>query len=368
MPEDPRWILGAHASSHRPAGCGAARTADRLRRAQRVRPRGGVPATGLADAAPLRRRPARLVRLAAAAARPGPPARPEDRHRLPWLPASRPGRQPALVAVEGGPGYPSTGSLFEYHGMYGPLLHDHNLLLVDNRGTGSSALIDCPAVQDFPGETSGRAFPRRVAACAHAHRAALAGRARRRPVRTAYAAEDLAAVLRALRLGRVDLYGDSYGTWFDQSFMARHPRRCARWSLDSAYPVRRARPLVRVLGGGRAACARRRLRRVAGLPARAARPTGSRSCWHGCAQAPISGQDARLGRQPADVAVTVADDRRPRAGRRLGPGDLPRARPVGGARRWRAIRCRCCGSRSSRAPTTTARARRTTSRTASTSR
>ncbi len=154
-----------------------------------------------------------------------------------WLPASHPGRQPALVAVEGGPGYPSTGSLFEYHGMYGPLLHDHNLLLVDNRGTGSSALIDCPEVQNFLGKTSGRTFPRRVAACAQrierrwpgVHAADLFG--------TAYAADDLAAVLRALRLGRVDLYGDSYGTWFTQSFIARHPAQVRSVTLDSAYPV-----------------------------------------------------------------------------------------------------------------------------------
>jgi pimeloyl-ACP methyl ester carboxylesterase len=154
-----------------------------------------------------------------------------------WLPANHPGRHPALVAVEGGPGYPSTGSLFEYHGMYGPLLRDHDLLLVDNRGTGSSALIDCPEVQQFLGRTSGLVFPRRVAACARrlerrypgVHAADLFG--------TAYAADDLAAVLRALRLGRVDLYGDSYGTWLVQSFIARHPTTVHSVTLDSAYQV-----------------------------------------------------------------------------------------------------------------------------------
>ena len=41
---------------------------------------------------------------------------------------------------------------------------------------------------------------------------------------TAYAADDLAAVLRALRIRTIDLYGDSYGTFFVQDFIARHPR------------------------------------------------------------------------------------------------------------------------------------------------
>ncbi len=33
-------------------------------------------------------------------------------------------------------------------------------------------------------------------------------------------------MIRALRLGKVDLYGDSYGTFFVQDFIARHPGGC----------------------------------------------------------------------------------------------------------------------------------------------
>jgi pimeloyl-ACP methyl ester carboxylesterase len=172
--------------------------------------------------------------------RPLDPGRPHGPHihiAFHWLPASHPANKPAIVAVEGGPGYPSTGSLYEYHGIYSPLLRSRNLLLVDNRGTGGSGLIDCPSVQTFTGPSWGPAFAGRVAACARlierrypgVHAADLFG--------TAYAADDLAAVLRALRLGRVDLYGDSYGTWFAQSFIARHPSFVHSLTLDSAYPV-----------------------------------------------------------------------------------------------------------------------------------
>src|SRR4051794_12170756 len=157
--------------------------------------------------------------------------------RFRWLPASSGrARGPTLVAVEGGPGFPSIGSRFEYQAMYGPLLRTRNLLLVDNRGTGRSGLIDCRDLQRFAGVTSTPGFPTRVAACAREID-------RRYPhatdfYATAYAAGDLSALIGKLRLGRVDLYGDSYGTWFAQSFMARHRGRLHSVILDSAYPVR----------------------------------------------------------------------------------------------------------------------------------
>jgi pimeloyl-ACP methyl ester carboxylesterase len=160
-----------------------------------------------------------------------------------WLPVRRPGGgHPPLVAVEGGPGYPSTGSRVEFTGIYGPLLRERDLLLVDNRGTGGSALIDCPRVQRFAGNTSRPVFPRLVAGCAR-----WIERRHRRPGRplhapdlfaTAYATADLAAVIRALRLGRIDLFGDSYGTFFVQSFISRYPELLHSVTIDSSYPVR----------------------------------------------------------------------------------------------------------------------------------
>ena len=70
-----------------------------------------------------------------------------------------------LVAVEGGPGHLSTGSRVEYLGIFGPLLPERGLLLVDQRGTGGSALIDCKCVQAFAGRTSGLAFASRAGRC-----------------------------------------------------------------------------------------------------------------------------------------------------------------------------------------------------------
>ena len=63
-----------------------------------------------------------------------------------------------VVAVEGGPGYPSTGSLSDYQAMYGTVLRTHNLLLVDNRGTGDSTPIDCPGLQAISVDATAAAF------------------------------------------------------------------------------------------------------------------------------------------------------------------------------------------------------------------
>ncbi len=138
-------------------------------------------------------------------------------------------RKPArgtYVPHEGGPGYATTASGSSYVDMYGPLLRRHNLLLVDQRGTGRTAPIDCPELQDLKG-----AYAPAAATCAArlAPRAHLYG--------TALSADDLAAVVTALRLGKVDVYGDSYGTFFAQTYAGRHPGQVRSLVVDGAYPT-----------------------------------------------------------------------------------------------------------------------------------
>jgi pimeloyl-ACP methyl ester carboxylesterase len=132
-----------------------------------------------------------------------------------------------LVPREGGPGYSTTGSASLYRQMYKPLLERRNMLLVDQRGTGKSQPINCPELQNPSGP-----FNYAVAAghCAQSlgDRANLYG--------TALSADDLAAVIKALELGKVDLYGDSYGTFFAAVFAGRHGPLLRSVVLDGAYP------------------------------------------------------------------------------------------------------------------------------------
>jgi pimeloyl-ACP methyl ester carboxylesterase len=163
-----------------------------------------------------------------------------------WYPADN-GRhvhtRGTVLPVEGGPGYSSIGSVSSgYAGMYGPLLRRWNMLAIDLRGTGGSGAIYCPLVQHANAPRPSVWFQNATATCAGSlnRRWHYAGGA---PVHasdlfsSAPAAEDVAAVIRALKLPRVDLYGDSYGSWFAQVFASRHPKLLRSLILDSTYPT-----------------------------------------------------------------------------------------------------------------------------------
>lgn len=136
-----------------------------------------------------------------------------------------------IVASEGGPGYSTTASRSYYLGLFKPLMDRRSLLMVDNRGTGLSAPIDCKRLQvEYP------ITQEAVTACGAAlgDTSDLYG--------TGLAADDLAAVLDALQTGKIDLYGDSYGTYFSQTFAGRHPERLRSLTLDGAYQVTHLSP------------------------------------------------------------------------------------------------------------------------------
>jgi pimeloyl-ACP methyl ester carboxylesterase len=152
---------------------------------------------------------------------------------LAWLPHANRGTPSAgtIVAVEGGPGYPSIGSRSIYRQLYAPLLDAYDMLLVDNRGTGRSAAVVCRPLQHAP-----LMKLRDVTSCGRrlGRTSDLYG--------TALAADDLAAVLSALRIHKVEIYGDSYGSFFVQAFAGRHPKHVASVVLDGAYEVTGGNP------------------------------------------------------------------------------------------------------------------------------
>jgi pimeloyl-ACP methyl ester carboxylesterase len=142
--------------------------------------------------------------------------------------SSLPALEP-IVAMEGGPGYPSTGSAASYLFMIGSLRQRHDLILMDQRGTGGSDAINCPGVQDYDGLVRPKHFPDVVAACAKR----LGARAN--AFGSAAVAEDLRAVLKTLHVRKVDLYGDSYGSYAAQVFAVHYPRFVRDLVLDGTY-------------------------------------------------------------------------------------------------------------------------------------
>jgi pimeloyl-ACP methyl ester carboxylesterase len=131
-----------------------------------------------------------------------------------------------IVAVEGGPGFSTTAQASHFLALFGTLLDNRNLLLMDLRGTGRSRAIDCRPLQRAAVPT-----PSLIARCGRqlGNTADLYD--------SAIAAADLAALLDALGTGPVDLYGAGYGAYFAQTFAGLYPDRLRTLSLDSAYPV-----------------------------------------------------------------------------------------------------------------------------------
>jgi pimeloyl-ACP methyl ester carboxylesterase len=131
-----------------------------------------------------------------------------------------------LVATEGGPGYPATDSRDEYLELFRSLRGTRDVVLMDNRGTGRSGAVDCRPLQTDPVLTEAN-----IGRCGRSlgAKAALYS--------SVLAADDLAAILDALGSGPIDLYGDSYGTFFAQVFAVQHPEKLRSIILDGAYPL-----------------------------------------------------------------------------------------------------------------------------------
>ena len=133
------------------------------------------------------------------------------------LPATGPERAPDPVFfLEGGPGGSATIDAAEL--AQDPVRVRRDMVLIDTRGTGESAALNCRLWGD--GTRLDHIFPLdTVAAC----RDELQKRADLTQYTTAAAVDDVDEVRRYLGYDRVNLSGASYGTYVAQVFLARHP-------------------------------------------------------------------------------------------------------------------------------------------------
>ncbi len=145
----------------------------------------------------------------------------------------------AMFLIAGGPGQGSAHS-FDLSspievGLYRLMFPGYTLVAYDDRGTGGSGLLDCPALQAV---VSSDSDSRLVADCA-----ALLG-----PQRDFYSTgdhvEDLDAVRQSLGLDKVGLYGTSYGTKLAIAYALAHPDHVERLLLDSVLPPELPDPLA----------------------------------------------------------------------------------------------------------------------------
>ena len=142
------------------------------------------------------------------------------------LPAlEKPVRRDAFTYLAGGPGGAATDFAADASSIWRAINLHHDILLVDQRGTGGSHPLECRGSPPAAAQKTLRPY---VAACLR--------RLRADPLQygTMAAADDLDAVRRTLGYRRLDLYGSSYGATLAQAFLIRHPRSVRTIVLDGA--------------------------------------------------------------------------------------------------------------------------------------
>lgn len=164
------------------------------------------------------------------------PAEPDGRHielfiaRVRALSLDPPGD--ALTVIAGGPGQASSEFFADYAGAFEAVRRERDILLVDQRGTGRSNALDCPAQQELESEDYTPAVMRA------ATRECLAGlTGDPRFYTTSVAVGDLNRVRAALGYSKLNLYGVSYGTRVAQHYLRRFPERTRSVILDGVVPM-----------------------------------------------------------------------------------------------------------------------------------
>jgi len=137
-------------------------------------------------------------------------------------------------ALSGGPGDGSTTLLPAVTRAWQAVRERRDIVLVDQRGTGSAHPLQCESTIDQnPSAAFGHVFdPAVIEAC----RAALAPIADLAAYTTAASVDDLDEVRQALGYDRLVLWGGSYGSRLALSYMERHPERVTFAVLDSVAP------------------------------------------------------------------------------------------------------------------------------------
>jgi pimeloyl-ACP methyl ester carboxylesterase len=132
-----------------------------------------------------------------------------------------------LFILAGGPGQGATAMYTSLAAAFTRVNRNHDIVLVDQRGTGGSAPLSC----DYPDDWQAPADPmpalrQATLACLHKYGDRV------RFYTSSAAVADLAAVREALQYPVIDLYGVSYGTRVAELYMRRFPATVHAVILD----------------------------------------------------------------------------------------------------------------------------------------
>lgn len=136
-----------------------------------------------------------------------------------------------FVPIAGGPGQSSIEFYAAYAGAFEEIRRNRDIVLVDQRGTGKSAPLDCGTGEEI---VERQLSPEEIAAEAQECLDGLAYDPRF--FTTSVAVADLEAVRGALGYPAFNVYGISYGTRVAQHFARRYPGSTRTVILDGVVP------------------------------------------------------------------------------------------------------------------------------------
>ncbi|MFI5776649.1 alpha/beta fold hydrolase [Nocardia sp. NPDC051570] len=131
----------------------------------------------------------------------------------------------------GGPGVPMITNPASAVKQVAGLLDDYDLLLIDPRGTGVSAAVNCGVSTAEFNHGTREQQKDAVARCADTLGPRAAG------YTSAATVDDFDAVRERLGVDKLVLYGSSYGTYLMPIYAQRHPDRVRSIVLAGAYPL-----------------------------------------------------------------------------------------------------------------------------------
>ncbi|HSZ70299.1 MAG TPA: alpha/beta fold hydrolase [Solirubrobacteraceae bacterium] len=137
--------------------------------------------------------------------------------------------QSAVLALAGGPGQAADPLASFIAKAIAPALHTRDLIVYDQRGTGRSDPLNCPAL-DSAQSLEGAGAAKLGERCAQQLGAA------RGAFTTQESVQDIEAIRAALGYEKLVLYGTSYGTKVALEYAERYPQHVEALVLDSVVP------------------------------------------------------------------------------------------------------------------------------------
>lgn len=139
----------------------------------------------------------------------------------------------AFTLLAGGPGQSAIESFPAVAYAFRHIMRDHDVILIDQRGTGDSSRLGCPQEPD----SLGVEFDDDPAMLTESSKACLEQLdADPRLFTTSVAVQDLEAVRQALGVSQWNLYGISYGTRVALHYLRRYPDKVRTLVLDAVVP------------------------------------------------------------------------------------------------------------------------------------